>query len=79
MGDKRKTGEGAMKGWATRRQRLAAKREAISVLHDVSDEVGGMCVHGVRVTDHAGKFLVGALTLVNWRDRITSALRVLDK
>lgn len=75
MTNKRKTGEGAMKGWATRRRRQAEAKQAREALIDVMDEIGGLCVHGARVTDHPGKFLVGAVTLIGWRDRIAAAIR----
>lgn len=76
--DKRKTGEGAMKGWATRRKREAERKAARSALVDVMDEIGGIFVHGVRVTDHPGKFLLGATTLINWRDRMAAAIDALE-
>jgi len=76
--DKRKTGEGAMKGWATRRKREAERKAARSALVDVMDEIGGICVHGVRVTDHPGKFLLGAVTLIGWRDRMAAAIAALE-
>lgn len=76
--DRRKTGEGAMKGWATRRRHVAERQSAREALIDVMDEIGGMVVHGARVTDHPGKFLVGAVTLIGWRDRISATLRALD-
>lgn len=77
--DKRKTGEGATKGWVTRRRRAAERQSAREALIDVMDEIGGVVVHGVRVTDHPGQFLVGALTLIGWRDRISAALQALQE
>ena len=73
--DRRKSGEGAMKGWATRRQRAAARKAA---LLEVMDEIGITCVHGIRVSDHPGKFLVGASTLIGWRDRIAKSIAKLE-
>lgn len=75
--DKRKTGEGAVKGWATRRRRMADRRVALDRLIEVADSITSDLVVGARA-DEPGKYVVGALTLVNWRDRITSALRILD-
>lgn len=71
--DHRKTGKGALNGWATRRGRQRADREA---LIGVMDEIGGICVHGVSATDHPGKFLIGAVTLIGWRDRIARAVGI---
>jgi hypothetical protein len=75
--DKRKTGEGAMKGQATRRRRQQDRRVALDRLIEVADSITSDLVVGERAAE-PGKFVVGALTLVNWRDRITSALRILD-
>jgi hypothetical protein len=77
MPDKRKTGEGAIKGWATRRQRMSDRRAALDRLIEVADCITSDLVVGERATE-PGKYVVGALTLVNWRDRILSALRVLE-
>lgn len=77
MADKRKTGEGAMKGWATRRRKVTERRVALDRLIEVADSITGDLVVGERATE-PGKYIVGALTLINWRDRITSALKVLD-
>lgn len=75
--DKRKTGEGAMKGWATRRRRAQDHRAALDRLIEVADAITSDLVVGERASA-PGKYVVSALTLVNWRDRIVSALRVLD-
>lgn len=78
MADKRITGEGSVKGWATRRRRLADRRAALDRLIEVADSITSDLVVGERATE-PGKYVVGALTLVNWRDRIASALRILEK
>lgn len=75
--DKRKTGEGALKGWATRRRRQQDRRAALDRLIEVADSITSELVVGERATE-PGKYLVGALTLLNWRDRTASALRILD-
>ena len=75
--DKRKTGEAAMKGWVTRRRRLADRRAARSSLIDVADDITSDLTIGDRATV-PGKYLIGALTLIRWRDRIVSAVRSLD-
>lgn len=75
--DKRRSGEGAMKGWATRRRRIADRRAALDRLIEVADSITSDLVVGERAAA-PGKYIVGALTLINWRDRITSALRILD-
>lgn len=77
ISDKRVTGEGAMKGWATRRRKQADRRVALDRLIEVADSITSDLVVGERATD-PGKYVVGALTLINWRDRIASALRILD-
>ena len=77
MADKRITGEGAVKGWATRRRKMADRRVALDRLIEVADCITSDLVVGERATE-PGKYVVGALTLINWRDRITSALRILD-
>jgi hypothetical protein len=82
--DKRKTGEGAMRGWATRRQRALERRKALDCLYEVSDSITSELTVGVRLNhdvepeNHSGKYVVGALTLINWRDRVASALRRLE-
>lgn len=76
--DKRQTGKCAMKGWATRRQRQADRRVALDQLIEVADSITSDLVVGERA-EAPGKYVVGALTLVNWRDRITSALRILEQ
>lgn len=78
MADRRRTGEGALKGWATRRRRQEARRVAVDRLVDVADSITSDLVVGQRA-DEPGKFVVGALTLVNWRDRILEALRILQR
>lgn len=75
--DKRKTGEGAIRGWATRRRTQQDRRAALDRLIEVADSITSDLVVGERATD-PGKYVVGALTLINWRDRISSALRILD-
>jgi len=76
--DKRKTGEGALKGWATRRQREEDRRVAIGRLTTVAEEMTGELV-----TNHSGdgypKMLrVSPETILNWRDRLISATRILE-
>ncbi len=78
MPDKRITGEGALKGWATRRRREADRRAALDRLIEVADSITSDLVVGDRATV-PGKYVIGALTLINWRDRISSALRILEK
>lgn len=78
-GDKRKTGEGALKGWETRRLRQAERQAAINLLIDVMDEVGGMVVHGVPSYNRPGSFDVGATTLIGWRDRLSKAVHFLRR
>lgn len=73
--DKRKTGAGAMKGWATRRRRIADRKAALSRLTEVAESVTGELVVGARL--ERGVVAVHINTLVNWRDRIASALRIL--
>lgn len=77
MSDKRITGEGAVKGWATRRRNMADRRVALDRLIEVADSITSDLVVGERAAE-PGKYVVGALTLINWRDRITSALRILE-
>ena len=77
MADRRVTGEGALKGWATRRRRTAERRVALDRLIEVADSITSDLVVGERAAEPS-KYVVGALTLVNWRDRINSALRILD-
>ena len=77
MRDKRKTGEGAMKGWATRRRKAQDRRAALDRLIEVQDCITSDLVVGERAAE-PGKYVVGALTLINWRDRISSALRILE-
>ena len=78
MPDKRITGEGAVKGWATRRRRMADRRAALDRLIEVADSITSDLTVGDTVAGEPGKYKVGALTLINWRDRITSALRILN-
>lgn len=77
MADKRKTGEGAIKGWATRRREAADRRVALDALIEVADSITSDLVVGERAAE-PGKYVVGAITLINWRDRIACALRILD-
>ena len=76
--DKRKTSEGAVKGWAARRRKVADRRVALDRLIEVMDSITSDLAVGERATE-PGKYIVGALTLINWRDRIASALRILEK
>jgi hypothetical protein len=75
--DKRKSGVGAMKGWVTRRRRHLDQREALNRLIEVADGITSDLVVGERAAD-PGKYIVGALTLVKWRDGIVSALKILE-
>lgn len=65
-----------MKGWATRRRRQEDRREAVNVLIDVHDAINGELVVGER--GEPGKYAIGAITLISWRDRLSLALRTLD-
>ena len=78
MPDKRITGEGALMGWVTRRRRMAERRRALDCLIEVADSITGELVVGGRPNDFPSQHMVSDNTLVNWRDRITSALRLLD-
>ena len=66
-----------MKGIAAERT-MADRRAALDSLLDVADSITSDLVVGERAAE-PGKYIVGALTLVNWRDRIISALRILDQ
>lgn len=79
MSDKRKTGEGALKGWETRRLKAAERKAALDLLTDVMDEVGGLVVHGVPSYGRPGSFDVGAVTLIGWRDRLSKAIHFLGR
>lgn len=70
--DRRKTGEAAMKGWATRRRRQADRKAAMERLTEVAESITG------EVLFHADPCVILKNTLINWRDRITSALRILE-
>jgi hypothetical protein len=76
MADKRVSGEGAIKGWSTRRRRQADRRIALDRLIEVADSITSELTVGGRdaVT---GQYMIGATTLINWRDRISSALKIL--
>lgn len=76
--DKRKTGEGAMKGWATRRRRQRDRRDVLDRLIEVADSITGELVVGGRPDGQPQARLVSDNTLINWRDRITSAIRILN-
>ena len=78
MPDKRITGEGALTGWVTRRRRMAERRKALDCLIEVADSITGELVVGGRPADFPNQHMVSDNTLVNWRDRINSALRILD-
>ena len=81
MKDKRISGGGAVKGWATRRMRAVTRqtnhRLALNQLVDVADAITGDLVVGERALS-PGKYVVGALTLLKWRNGILSAVRLLD-
>jgi hypothetical protein len=75
--DNRKNGVGAKKGWVTRRRTMANRRAALDRLIEVSDSISSELVVGER-SEVPGKYAIGALTLINWRDRVCSALRILE-
>lgn len=74
--DKRRTGEGAVKGWETRKRKQADRRAALNRLIDVVDDITSDLVVGER-TPASDKYVIGALTLIRWRDSIAAAVRVL--
>lgn len=78
--DKRKTGEGAMKGWATRRRKAADRKAALERLTEVAESMTGEMVVRSRVEGCPALLAVHVegTTIINWRDRITSALRILE-
>lgn len=62
--DRRKTGEGAMKGWATRRRKMADRRVALDRLIEVADSITSDLTVGERASEPG--------------NRIASALRILE-
>lgn len=77
MSDKRKTGAGAIKGWATRRRKAADRRAALERLTEVAESLTGEVVCKVMVPGCRNLMAVSQDTIINWRDRINSALRLL--
>lgn len=57
---------------------MAARREALDRLIEVVDCITSDLVVGERATE-PGKYVVGALQLIKWRDHIAAALRILDR
>lgn len=67
----------ALKANRNTRQKDADRRVVLDRLIEVADSITSDLVVGER-SEQPGKYVVGALTLINWRDRITSVLRLLE-
>lgn len=76
--DRRKSGEGAIKGWATRRRKQQVRRVALDRLIEVMDSIGGELVTRTPIPGYVLCQAVLTISLVNWRDRISSAVRLLE-
>ena len=76
--DKRRTGEGAMKGWETRRRKLADRRHALAILQTLAEDLTGAVVLKTPVPGYPRMMAVTVEEVINWRDRAISALRRLS-
>jgi hypothetical protein len=67
-----------MKAWATRRQKQQDRMVALKRLIEVMDSIGGELVTRTPIQWSTLCQSVFTAQLINWRDRISSAIRILD-